>query len=230
MIKVIAFDLDDTLWEVRPVILRAEKILGSWLSEHAPTVTFNVEEMRHYREQLMHQDPSLAGKLTELRRRVIEHAIRQSQLPDEEAARLSQEAMEVFLRARNEIELFEGAMEMLTTLSRSYTLGALSNGNADIRRVGLDHLFDFAYSAEQVGAPKPEPHLFEAALQHTGVDPRQMVYVGDDPHLDVDAARQAGLRTVWVRRPGKSPGRHTADATIDHVTELPGAINRLLNS
>lgn len=227
MIKVIAFDLDDTLWAVKPVIIRAEKILNGWLQNEAPDLNFSVDEMRVFRESILAQEPALAGKLTELRRRVIESALLQSRFSAVEARRISTQAMEIFLQARNEIELFDGALDTLRTLGESYILGALSNGNADIQRIGLAHLFDFAFSAESVGAPKPAPHLFQAALTHTGVSPHQMVYVGDDPTLDVDAAKSLGLKSIWLNHGVKEPGVHNPDQEISHITQLPGAINRL---
>ena len=78
-------------------------------------------------------------------------------------------AIEIFLAARNDIELFDGAQRLPSGLWQEplYVLGALTNGNADINRLGLGHVFDFAFSAEQVGAPKPAPQLFNAALAHT---------------------------------------------------------------
>ena len=98
--------------------------------------------------------------------------------------------MEIFLTARNEVEFFEGALDTLRNIAQSFQLGAITNGNADIYRLGLNDCFSFAFSAEQVGAPKPAPDLFHAALAHTGCEPAQMVYVGDDPVKDVDAANE----------------------------------------
>ena len=131
-------------------------------------------------------------------------------------------AFAVFHAARNDVQFFADALPALENLARHYTLGALSNGNADIRLVGLDHLFDFALSAADVGSPKPDPAMFRAALKALGnLDPRQIVHVGDDPHTDIWGAAQAGWRTVWVNRrnqPWEHP--HQADAEIRELGEL----------
>ena len=71
MIKVIAFDLDDTLWHIDPVIIRAEKILKEWFRWKVPGFKYDTETMRPYREEVLHEQPSLSGRLTEFRRRVI---------------------------------------------------------------------------------------------------------------------------------------------------------------
>lgn len=228
MIKVIGFDLDDTLWAVRPVILRAEKKLGEWLSANAPDLKYEMSELGQFREQALKSNPDLRKQITELRRQVILIALEQSQVSD--PISVANEAIEVFLKARNEIEFFDGALEALQALADQYTLGALSNGNADVKRLGLSDVFSFAYSAEQVGAPKPEPALFEAALKHAEVNPEQMIYVGDDPELDVDAANRHGIHTIWLDHGTKPAGQSSPSETITQIKDLPEAVSRLHRS
>ncbi len=226
MIRVIAFDLDDTLWHVNPVIYRAERLLNEWFREQVPGFNYDMQNMGEYRDEVLAEDPGLAGRVTELRRRVIERAMVKSGIVD--ATAISARAMDVFLDARNEIEFFEGALEAIAEIALDYQLGALTNGNADIRRLGLNEHFSFAFSAEDVGAPKPAPDLFHAALKHTGCAPEEMVYVGDDPVKDIDPANTVGLKTVWLNneiRPG--PGATEPDHVIDDIAELPLAIRSL---
>lgn len=225
MIEVIGFDLDDTLWAVTPVIIRAEKLLNAWLVETAPDLKYDVVSMRELRHEILEKQPSLARKITELRRQIIVRALVNSHVA--QAEEIADQAIEVFLAARNQVEFFDGALEVLNRLDATHRLGALSNGNADIHRLGLSHLFDFAFSAEDVGAAKPDPALFERALSHTDVDPHRMVYVGDDPLLDVDAAKQVGLKTVWLDHGKKPVGISQPDITIFNIRELPGAIDAL---
>jgi len=222
MIDVIGFDLDDTLWAVAPVIIRAEQKLNTWLTQAAPTLQYDVVSMRELRHEILASQPALAQKITELRRQIILAALQRSNI--ENALTLADSAMEVFLAARNEIEFFDGALDVLGNLAIDHRLGALSNGNADIHRIGLSHLFEFAFSAEDVGKPKPDPALFIKALEHTGVDPHRMVYVGDDPALDVDAANRVGLKTVWLDHGRKPTGFSEPDITIYNIKELPEAI------
>ena len=226
-LKVVAFDLDDTLWQVHPVIIRAEGVLKDWLHQSVPHFSYDPEQMKKIREEVLGEDQSLGHRLTELRRRIIERALR-GHLPHEQAGRLSHEAMEVFLIARNQVDFFEGALETIETLARNYRLGALTNGNADIKRLGLSRHFSFAFSAEEIGAPKPAPDLFHQALRHTGCEPGEMVYVGDDPVKDVDAANRVGLNTVWVRCAARpDPGETQPDIMIEDIRELPDALQRL---
>ncbi len=225
MIKVIGFDLDDTLWAVRPVILRAEQQLKQWLKQTAPELGLEMSEMAQYREQALTQNPNLKKQITELRRQVILLALEANKVNN--AVEIADQAIEIFLTARNQINFFDGALDSLRHLANDHTLGALSNGNADIHRLGLSDLFSFAYSAEQVGAPKPHAALFEHALNHTSIDPHQMIYVGDDPELDVDAANRLGIHTIWLDHGTKPRGDTEASATIKDIRELPLAVKQL---
>ena len=228
MIKVVAFDLDDTLWAVNPVILRAERKLDAWLAARVPGLRYDVKQMREFHHELLESCPALHHRLTEFRRRLIELAMVKSKIPPSVAADHAAGAMEVFLAARNQVEFFDGAMAAIAKISPRYHLGALTNGNADITRLGLSDHFSFAFSAEQVGAPKPAPDLFHAALGHTGCAPEEMVYVGDDPIKDIDAANRLGLRTVWVRNAARQgPGETSPDIVIDSLHGLPRAIATL---
>ena len=229
MIRVIAFDLDDTLWDVGPVITRAESILAKWLEKEIPGYSHEPFKLMPIRERLLKEDPTLSHRLTAFRQRLIEASLL-SLVDKKSAAFHAEAAMEVFLVARNEVHFFEGAHATLRYLSQSFQLGAITNGNADIYRLGLNDYFSFAFSAEQVGAPKPAPDLFHAALAHTGCEPSQMVYVGDDPIKDVDAANELGLHTIWMRSKGRSlKGESNPDETITDIRALPDAIRNLVD-
>lgn len=227
-ISVVGFDLDDTLWDVRPVIIAAEKAMAEWLMSEVPGFEYDRDRMAALRREVLEHSPELAGKITELRRRILVRALADGRLGVASAQSVADGAMDVFLERRNRIELFDGALDAIRMLGRDYTLGTLTNGNADIHRVGLGDHFDFAFTAEEVGAPKPHRALFEAALEHTSVDPHEMVYVGDDPHLDVDAANRVGLKTIWVRKSDDAePGESDPDHIITHVRDLPAALRAL---
>lgn len=225
MITTIAFDLDDTLWEVTPVIIRAEHRLHAWLDDAVPDLDHSREHMGRHRAELIQAEPGLVNRITEMRRRVIEATLNAGGTPD--AFTLSHQAMEVFLAARNDVEFFTGALNTLGTLKLQYTLGALSNGNADIRRLGLQRVFSFAFSAEEIGKPKPAPDLFEAALRATGASAHEMVYVGDNPEHDIDAAKACGLHTVWVDNGKRQLADTHPDVTIQDIRDLPGAISQI---
>jgi putative hydrolase of the HAD superfamily len=81
-------------------------------------------------------------------------------------------------------------------------------------------------NARQVGAAKPDRRCFERLAQQLGTAPAQMLYVGDDPWLDVEAARAAGLKTAWMNRRAHAwPAElAAADLVVADCTELTNAL------
>ena len=199
-LKLITFDLDDTLWPVEEVIRRAERQCHDWIREQHPEVaaTLSAERIRALRDSLLKEKPGYAHNLTALRRDAMARAFREAGFCSADAAKAAAAAFEVFHEARNEVVFFPGALEVLESLADSYVLGALSNGNADLRRIGIHDLFAFHHSAESVGKRKPAPDMFHAALRSALARPQQSLHVGDHPLEDVDAARRHGMHAIWA--------------------------------
>ena len=220
IIKAISLDLDDTLWPVWPVIEKAEAALGAWLGRNAPMTAalFANAGARHdIREQIVRSRPELKHDLSALRRETIRMALHQSQ----ENPLLADEGFEVFFAARHEVTLFDDALLALEFLSARYPLVALSNGNADIARIGLGPYFQAAISAQAFGVGKPDPRIFHAAAGAVGVQPHNVLHVGDDAALDVLGALNAGMQTAWVNRADHF-WAHDAmpHETVTNLTEL----------
>lgn len=218
-IRAITFDLDDTLWAIDPVIVRAEQRMHDWLAEHYPRLgeRYSPDALRALREQVTRQHPELAHDLAALRVESLALAARACGYGRE----VAEQAFEVMWQARNEVELFADALPVLTALAARLPLGGLTNGNADIVRIGLDHVLGFCVSARDVGHAKPHPAIFAAACQTAGVPAAQVLHVGDDPERDVHGARAAGMRSVWLNRDGRDwPGGPPADAEVSDLLEL----------
>jgi 2-haloalkanoic acid dehalogenase type II len=196
--RAVAFDLDNTLWDVEPVLARAEARVYAWLAEHYPRIpaALSLEDMRRAREALARREPHNAHDFTYLRTTALAEHAREHGYAHELAAR----AFEVFLAARCDVQLYPDVRPGLQRLRGRFVLATLSNGNADLQRIGLDRLFALSLNARQLGAAKPARQCFERLAQGLRVEPQELWYVGDDPLLDVAAARAAGLGTVWVNR------------------------------
>ncbi|MGI4848800.1 MAG: HAD family hydrolase [Janthinobacterium lividum] len=199
-VKAVLFDLDDTLWSVVPVIIRAEQELFDWLEQHVPGVaaSWTIDSMRARRMELMKQTPRYAIDLNGLRHAVLCEAL----LASGEDPGAAQHAMQVFIKARNAVTPFDDVLPVLERLraGAQVRLGVLTNGTADLQAIGMAHYFDVVIAAHQFGRAKPDPAIFLAACRQLGLAPAQVVYVGDDPALDVEGAKNAGLQTVWMRR------------------------------
>jgi putative hydrolase of the HAD superfamily len=148
------------------------------------------------REQIVRTRPELKHNLSAIRREAIRLALYRSK----ENPLLADDAFEVFFAARHEVTLFDDVMASLEYLSARYPIVALSNGNADVGRVGLGKYFRAAISAQQFGVGKPDPRIFHAAAGAVEVLAHNVLHVGDDATLDVLGALNVGMQTAWVNR------------------------------
>jgi putative hydrolase of the HAD superfamily len=224
-IRAISFDLDDTLWSCDEVIERAEAIVYDWLQRHAPRITeaYSLDGMRELRGRTAEQWPALGVDLTALRHETVAwHAREAGYDPG-----LADEAVEVFLAERNRVSPFDDVRPVLEGLRRHYPLVAVTNGNADVDRAGVGDLFDAAFGAADVGAPKPDPRLFDAVCHALGIRAGELMHVGDDPVRDVHAGRSYGARSVWLDRyglvwPEGVPRAHHELASLVELPEILG--------
>lgn len=202
-IRLITFDLDDTLWPCRPVIRRAEQVVYEWLAEHAPRITraMSLEAMSDHRRAFMRAHPELTHDPTLVRLRTLEELMARHGYP----ASLAGEATAVFRQARNQVTPFDDVIPALRVLRRRFLLVSVTNGNAQVEQTPLAGLFHLDLTSAQVGAAKPDPALFQAALDWAGVLSNKVLHVGDDPERDVLAARRAGIRELWLRRGPQTP-------------------------
>lgn len=230
-IKLITFDLDNTLWNVEAVLHTAERRMRDWLHERLPEFPerFPAQVMQELRGAVLTDSPDLRHDLSRLREEILYRAIVQFEVAPGDARRLANQAFHVFLDARHDVELFDGAIETLEALSGRYALGALTNGNADVGRLEIGRYFDFAYSAAAVGVGKPAPDMFYQALAHAGVAAGEAVHVGDNLQDDIEGARGIGMHTVWVNLHGHELPEHVTPPTrtVPSIAEVPASIDSI---
>lgn len=227
MIKVITFDLDDTLWDVRPALIKAEQAQNDWLRKHYPQALEGIDQagLNQRKRTLLKQQPELIHHISRFRQTFLEHLLLEAGIPPAEAVEAAMGAFQAFIARRHDVALFEHAEPVLQTLSARYLIGALTNGNAAVDKTPLGRYFNFALKAEDVGAAKPETALFEAALAHAKAEPSALVHIGDSHDHDIVGAHRAGVHSIWLRS-GDEPS-DIASATIRCLSELPSLIDSL---
>jgi 2-haloalkanoic acid dehalogenase type II len=219
-VRAICFDLDNTLWDVWPVIMRAEQKMYDFLAQRYPRVVANVtlEMMRSAREQTAAAYPQMRHDFTFLRKQTLRDHAREFGY----AEAMAEEAFDAFIQARNEVDLYADVLPALEQLRTRYRLFTASNGNADLGQIGIAHFFERTIAARQVGALKPDPAIFRKVIEGTDLHAHEVVYVGDDPLLDVVGARGAGMQAIWIDRQASEwpPEIEPAAHTVRSLTEL----------
>ena len=199
-IKLITLDLDNTLWHTDPVIKRAEEAQWQRAKELNPSLDqhFTAEKLQELKINIASQHPELRHKLSKLRLEFLYQVFIASGSHDQQARLFSEQTFSVFLQVRNQVTLFPDALNLLQSLQQNYHVIALSNGNADLKAIGIDHLFDAHFHAENVDQPKPHSDMFLAALEYANVQASESIHIGDHPDQDILAAQQLGFNTIWA--------------------------------
>ena len=219
MIRALSFDLDDTLWPIAPTIAHAERRLQDWLNTEVPDIAplWPVTRMRALRDEVALSHPEIAHDYSEQRRRSLRIVLG----TETDCERLVEHAYATFYAARNEVTMYADADEVLPQLARRFRLASLSNGNADLQRIGLAHHFEHRVSARDVGVMKPDARIFSHLCRQLDLDAGEIAHIGDDPELDVLGAKRAGMFAIWLNRDGNTwPHVMTPDLEITNLHEL----------
>jgi putative hydrolase of the HAD superfamily len=120
---------------------------------------------------------------------------------------------------------------MLEELKRkSLKLGIITNGKGQfqmhsIKALGIEGYFDMILISEWEGISKPDPRLFQKAMDHLNVLPNESVFVGDHPINDIQAARNVGMKTIWKKDAIYQSAN--ADFVIEELKEITNIIETL---
>ena len=194
----LSLDLDDTLWPIWPSIERAERALDAFLQQHCPRTAqrYPIHRMRQLRETIAARHPQFEHDFSHQRVLSLRHALEDS---GDDVAH-AEPAYEAFFATRNQVDFYPDALAALTRLSARLPLAALTNGNADLARIGIQDHFQVFVSARDHGQAKPETPIFHATCERLGVAPADVLHIGDDPLMDVVGARRAGMPSCWINR------------------------------
>ena len=119
---------------------------------------------------------------------------------------------------------------LLARLARRYQLGLVSNFYGNLGRVcddvGIRALFSVVVDSTSVGWRKPDPRIFEHALQAVGVGPGAATFVGDSPSRDMVGARDVGMAHIWLVGKGQEPREPCCpgDRVVTTLAELGGLL------
>jgi putative hydrolase of the HAD superfamily len=215
-IAAVVFDLDDTLYRERRFVLSGLRAVA-----HAIETSHGVPARQVFR--------CLQGRFRRAGREdLLQTCCRAMGLPVREVP-----GWVALIRAhRPQLRLPRETATVLRTLRRrGYRLGILTNGLVDtqaakVRALGLEALVDaVVYADGQAPGGKPHGACFDAIRAALDVPASRCVHVGDHGVNDVDGARAAGMRAVWLSRTDKP--HQTADAVIATIAEVPGVLDAL---
>ena len=197
-IKAITFDLDDTFWDVKPVLINAEMKTRKFIEDSiGPLEWGSWEDFKLIRERLIVEDASYEFDVGKLRKKLLLMKI-QEQISDPETANeLSEKAFQLFFKERNKVEFFPYVLDEIEKLAQIYELGCLTNGNADIEMIGIGKFFKFNISSKDVNANKPNKNHFQKAVELLGISKEEILHIGDHKINDMLGAISYGVKAMW---------------------------------
>ena len=197
-IKAITFDLDDTFWDVKPVLINAEMKTRKFIEDRiGPLEWGSWEDFKLIREKLIVEDASYEFDVGKLRKKLLLMKI-QEQISDPETANeLSEKAFQLFFKERNKVEFFPYVLDEIEKLAQIYELGCLTNGNADIEMIGIGKFFKFNISSKDVNANKPNKNHFQKAVELLGISKEEILHIGDHKINDMLGAISYGVKALW---------------------------------
>ena len=198
IIKMITFDLDDTLWDNMPTITKAEIDTRKWIENQVGSIDWGTfEDFLDIRETLIKDDASIAWDISKLRKEIFRIKLDHIQ-PESLRDEIVEGAFELFISKRHEVTFYEGVEGAIQKLSEKYILGVLTNGNADIYKFDIGRYFKFSISSLEAKDSKPNrAHFDEAIKQVDGVRFNNILHIGDHQINDILAAFNLGIETLW---------------------------------
>ncbi len=176
---------------------------------------------------------TLRGWIPGYRREAWTTALGEAGVTDDGAAT---EVSEIFIEQRARFhEPFPETVSVLTRLRRSCRMALVTNGAPDVQRrkldeSGLAHFFEAVFISGEFGFGKPDPRIFQSAIESLGGSAERSAMVGDSASRDIAGAKAARIKAVWIVRPSIERETHdgvTPDETIGNLEELVPALGRL---
>jgi len=122
------------------------------------------------------------------------------------------------------VELIPGVKEVFDALNERYGLAVISNAISDvpryaIKKFGLERYLDAIVISRDLGIRKPDSEIFKFTLRKLGIESHEAIHVGDSLESDVQGAKNAGMKTIWLKRSNEEMNV-LPDYTIHSIREL----------
>ena len=201
--RAVTLDLDDTLYDNRPVIARAERLFMEYLTGRFSVLrNFSRAEYGDIRSWLYELDPLLRRDVSLARLEIVKKALTLHGVPEDDAAAGAREALARFVRVRSDFRVPDKSIETVRKIAARIPTAALTNGNVDYTVIGLDGIFRTVVRSGRDVPPKPDRAMFDEAARRLGVGTSEILHVGDDPVTDIRGAVSAGcLTAMFAFRP-----------------------------
>ncbi|ENM5903075.1 5-amino-6-(5-phospho-D-ribitylamino)uracil phosphatase YigB [Vibrio mimicus] len=230
-IQALTFDLDDTLYDNRPVIKQVEEKATEWLlTQHPVTATRPLSWWQALKRDIAKQFPDQCHDVSEWRYLQVMHGLIQLGYAQPQAEQAARDTLEEVMYWRNQVDVPAETHRVLAELAAKMPLIAITNGNVQVEKIGLSDYFQSMLRAGPDGRAKPYADLFQLAAQQLQLPAGSILHVGDHLQTDVLGARQSGFQACWFNDQGQSIRRQSKasvlpDVEIECLPQLLSIVN-----
>ena len=209
-VKALSFDLDDTLYDNHPVILKAENDFALYLQNryHLPDCFCTNSFWASIKNAVGLAKPRLKDDVTKLRVYSLLEAFNAIRKPLQGGVAEAEALVAYFVTLRSQAKVPSSTFNLLKQLREHYPVAALSNGNADLKILGLQDCFDYNLRPCYLKIKsKPNADLFINYAAQLNLKPHNILHIGDEPFSDIHGAVYAGCQCAWLYKgfAGDSP-------------------------
>lgn len=217
-IQAMTFDLDDTLYDNRPVIRHLDEQITLWLHKNHPvTAKYDARQWYELKMKLLYQNGDLRHDVSLWRFTQIKQGLIDFGYSKSAADAAASDAMVEVNYLRNLVDVPQETHRVLSLLSQKIPLVAITNGNVNAEKIGLKHYFQQVFCAGPDGRSKPDADLFNKASLYLGLPPCSILHVGDHPVTDVFGAINNGFQACWFNDRGITAMQSNRLHTLPHV-------------
>ncbi|HEY4467549.1 MAG TPA: 5-amino-6-(5-phospho-D-ribitylamino)uracil phosphatase YigB [Klebsiella sp.] len=217
-ISALTFDLDDTLYDNRPVIDRTLHESLSFVRSYHPSLSkFDASALNQLRQTLLAAEPDIYHDVTEWRRRALELGMINAGLTAALAKTGADEAMANFAHWRSLIDVPQETHDTLAQLAEKWPLVAITNGNAQPELFGLNDYFRFVLRAGPDGRSKPFADMYHLAAEKLDLPLGEILHVGDDLTTDVAGSLRCGMQACWIKPQGADLMHTASSRLLPHI-------------
>jgi len=203
-VRAISFDLDDTLYDNRPVIEHAEQWMVAHMRDrYLETAMYDRSWWHRLKLELQRQQPALVDDVSLCRRVLLQRGLMDGGMNEAMARQEAESVFAQFLEVRSQIAVPDTTRRILSALAQKYPLVVITNGNVLLERLGLEGQFQHVLKAGGGFRMKPAPDLFTDMARRLQLAPQQILHVGDDVTTDVAGAVRNGYRSAWLNDVGQ---------------------------
>lgn len=215
-VKAVSFDLDDTLYDNHPFMIKAEKKLLAFINTTYDNCSHtDIRFWRSHKQAMLLQAPELCNDMGELRRRTLFSGFQECGYRDGDLELAVNQTFEYFYYERSNFRVDETVCSLLEKLAEYFPLVAITNGNVNLEQIGLADYFSACFKANLQQPMKPDGKMFELTRSLLKLPAQHILHVGDNMEKDIFGAHAAGFSSAWFAC------NRTMDLAREQVWVLP---------